>query len=297
MLTTINEYLKYLESVKNFSENTVTSYKKDLTELTNFLQETTGNVPTPEELDKRHIRSFLKNQIKTNKSKRTYNRKLASIKSLVKYLLKNEIIKKDIVSTIHSLKEERNLPEFVTKEQTDIINYKLYVTDFFSAREAMLFELFYSTGLRLSELWSLSVSDLNKDKISVIGKGSKQRLVPITKFVKQRLKEYLPYREEVLNDKGEITEYLFISRNGKHLTKRQIRNVVSKLISRMADVNKTSPHVLRHTFATHLLDNGADIMSVKELLGHESLSTTQIYTHVSLEKLKEVYKKAHPKGE
>jgi len=171
--------------------------------------------------------------------------------------------------------------------------------DFFSARESLIFEFFYGTGIRLSELYDMTVYTINytKGTISVIGKGSKQRILPVSDHIKNKNRKYLQFRGNVLSEHSKETDYLFISQNGDHLSKRQIQRIVKDKLKRLATVNKTSPHILRHTFATHLMDQGADIMAVKELLGHESLSTTQVYTHVSLERLKAIYKKAHPKGE
>ena len=295
----IEEFLKYLKNEKNYSDNTILAYRNDLFDLWNFIREKSGNNFEIKELTREKIRPYLRNLILKKLSKKTYNRRIASFKSFFNYLFRNKIIEKDVGSSISSIRTEQRLPEFVSSIQMKAIMESFDEGDFFSARESLIFEFFYGTGVRLSELYDMTIYTINHTKgtISVFGKGSKQRILPISDYIKNKHKKYLQFRKAVLSENGKDTDYLFLSQKGDHLSKRQIQRIVRDKLKRLATVNKTSPHILRHTFATHLLDQGADIMAVKELLGHESLSTTQVYTHVSLERLKEVYKKAHPKGE
>jgi integrase/recombinase XerC len=249
-------------------------------------------------VSRNEIRPYLRDLLMKKMSKKTYNRRVASIKSFFKYLFINGEVDKDVGSAINSVRTETRLPEFVGKEQMGSIMDHFTEDNFINSRESLIFELFYGTGIRLSELYDMKLNDLNsaRDVFSVIGKGSKQRILPISEHIKRKYGIYCKEREKVLSESGAACEYLFVGSRGTHLSRRQIERIVRDRLVLLATVHKTSPHVLRHTFATHMLDMGADIMSVKELLGHESLSTTQIYTHVSLEKLKQIYKKAHPKG-
>ena len=298
-LVNLNRFLNYLEKNRNYSENTIIAYKKDLVEVADYYYEVRKNDLTLKALNKNILKAFLRSVIQKKFSRKTYNRKVASLKSFLKYLFKNELIKTDLTSSISSLRVEKSLPDYVTEQQTELIFENLCSNDFLSSRESLIIEVFYSTGIRLAELHMLKTENFNRKAmlLKVLGKGNKERLIPISEYITEKLDSYLYYREEQLKTSKYHTDYLFISKYGNHLSRGGVQQVVRKLLLRMATVKKTSPHVLRHTFATHLLNNGADIMSVKELLGHESVSTTQIYAHVSIEKLKEVYKKSHPKGD
>ncbi|MBN2858355.1 MAG: tyrosine-type recombinase/integrase [Candidatus Delongbacteria bacterium] len=295
----INDFLIYLSKERNYSQNTVSSYKNDLYDLNRFLEKSLGEGFSPSVITRNEIRPYLREVLLSGKSKKTYNRRVASIKSFFKFLFITEQVEKDIGSAINSVRSESRLPEFVGNDQMIDLMEHFTETDFLTSRESLIFELFYGTGIRLSELYDMKVGDIKRgrDVFSVVGKGSKQRILPLSDHIKRKYEIYSGERETVLQDAGKSSEFLFIGNKGTHLSKRQIQRIVSDRLLKLATVHKTSPHILRHTFATHLLDKGADIMSVKELLGHESLSTTQVYTHVSLERLKKIYKKAHPKGE
>ncbi|MBU4485396.1 MAG: tyrosine-type recombinase/integrase [Candidatus Delongbacteria bacterium] len=294
----IVKFLEYLSKERNYSQNTVISYRTDLNDLCNHLEKSLGEGFSIKSITRNEIRPYLREIIMNNLSKKTYNRRVASIKSFFKYLFVTEQVDKDVGSAINSIRTETRLPEFVGKDQMMDIMVHFTEVDFATSRESLMFELFYGTGIRLSELYDMKINDLNpsRDVFSVIGKGSKQRILPVSGHIKRKYLRYSEEREKVLSDVGKNSEFLFISVTGSHLSKRQIQRIVSEILIKLATIHKTSPHILRHTFATHMLDKGADIMSVKELLGHESLSTTQVYTHVSLERLKQIYKKAHPKG-
>ena len=295
----LNSFLQYLEKNRNYSENTISAYKKDLVRVADFYFETRDTDLTIRNLNKNVLKAYLRTIIQRKLSRRTYNRNVASIKSFLKYLYKHKIIKSDIGSSISSVRLEKSLPDYIAQSQIKNIFSGLSENDFFSARESLMAEIFYVTGIRLSELHNIKKEDFKPGKklLHVWGKGKKERVIPLSDHILSKLKSYEYFREEKLKEVDNYTEFLFISRNGNHISKRQIQKIIKNLLIRLATVNKTSPHVLRHTFATHLLNNGADIMSVKELLGHESVSTTQVYTHVSVERLKEIYKKAHPKGD
>ncbi len=298
MKVLVEKFLNYLLKEKNYSKNTVISYKNDLNDLNSFLEKSMGSEFSIKSVTKDEIRPYLRSLLLNKMSKKTYNRRVASIKSFFKYLFVTNEVEKDVGSAISSVRTETRLPEFVGKEQMISIMEHFSEEDFISSRESLIFELFYGTGIRLSELYDMRLGDLNasRDVFSVIGKGSKQRILPMSAHIKRKYETYCKEREKVLTESGMKSEFLFVGNKGTHLSKRQIQRIVEEKLKALATIHKTSPHVLRHTFATHMLDMGADIMSVKELLGHESLSTTQIYTHVSLERLKQIYKKAHPKG-
>ncbi len=298
--THINTFGKYLLDIKNYSEHTIISYTNDLEKFDEFLNENSPNLEDIKLFTKKQIRLFLRFTKKENLSKKTYNRRVASIKGFCKYLYKTKVLETDISLSINSLRLDQRLPEYISITEMKNIFKNFRENDFLSARESLIFELFYGSGLRLSELWQLSFKDIDNYnlRISTIRKGGKKQFIPVTKQFFKKLKIYSTFRDEKISENGtEDTDHIFISKNGDHISKRQIQRIVSKTLIRLATISKTSPHVLRHTFATHLLDKGADIMDVKELLGHKSISTTQIYTHVSLEKLKNVYKLAFPKSE
>ena len=296
----IKEFTKYLSDIKNYSEHTITSYSNDLEKFNEFLYESYPNLEDIKLFTKKQIRLFLRHTKKENLSKKTYNRRVASIKGFCKFLYKTKVLETDITLTINSLRLDQSLPEYISIPEIKNIFKNFTENDFLAARESLIFELFYGSGLRLSELWQLTFKDIDNYnlRISTVRKGGKKQYLPVAKLFFKKLKTYSIFRGEKIAENGtEDTDHIFISKNGVHISKRQIQRIVSKTLVRLATISKTSPHVLRHTFATHLLDMGADIMDVKELLGHKSISTTQIYTHVSLEKLKNVYKQAFPKSE
>ena len=295
----IEKFLDHLLREKNYSKNTVISYRNDLTSLCSYLESSMKDDFSIKDVTRNEIRPYLRDLLMKKLSKKTYNRRVAAIKSFFKFLFVNGEVEKDVGSAVSSVRMETRLPEFVGKEQMKNIMDHFTEEDFITSRESLIFEFFYGTGIRLSELYDMKLKDINssRDVFSVIGKGSKQRILPMSAHIKRKYEIYSKEREKVLSEAGLTSEFLFIGNKGTHLSKRQIQRIVEVKLKALATVHKTSPHILRHTFATHMLDMGADIMSVKELLGHESISTTQIYTHVSLERLKKIYKKAHPKGD
>jgi integrase/recombinase XerC len=306
LLNCIDEFLLHLKEIKNFSENTIKSYNNDLTQLEYFLKKS-GFQQNLKKIDSRILKSFIselfdkKNII--NKSPKKYrinyntasiSRKISSIKSFFKYCLKKKYINNNPASLLIYPKTKKSVPYFLTETEMKNILEPLKSSEISITNKAII-ELFYSTGIRLSELINLKLSDVNFQKgiIKVTGKGNKSRLVPFGKITESAMKDYLEIRKiSDINKSG----YFFIDTKGKQFYKMKIQRLIAAHLKKETELRKKSPHIIRHTFATHLLDRGADIRALKELLGHSSLSTTQVYTHITHEKLKNVYRTAHPKA-
>ncbi len=299
-LVAINDFLTYMSSVRSYSDHTIEAYRRDLEQFYTFSCEYFNkDVVTLHEIDKVTLRHFLGMLTEAKYSARSAARKLASLKSFFRYCLKRGWIEKNPAYFIKSPKIPRTLPTVLSKEQTRKLFQNMDVHDFITARDAAILELFYASGIRLSELVNLRLRDIQfRNKlISVLGKGNKQRLLPLGRMSQEALKVYLHYYEQEFEKPGN-DDPLFVSRLGKNISVRNVRLRVEKYLKEVSNgAKKNSPHVLRHSFATHLLDEGADLESVRMMLGHESLSTTQIYTHVKMERLKEAYTKAHPRAD
>ncbi len=285
----IKDFLDYLIS-KNVSEHTIKSYEDDIVQFLNFLKE--RGIFDLNQIRADHIRDFLSHLIDNGYSNTSCARKISSIKSYMKFLKRIGRITQNPALSIKSPKKKRRSPSFLTEREMEELFNLLPRKTLLDIRNIAIFELLYGSGLRASELVNLKVSDINfyNETVSVLVKRKKYRIIPLTKKSIESLKEYLKFR-------GEKEGYLFLSKNGRRLTQRDLQRIVNRFISQVTTLTRMSPHTLRHTFATHLLTKGADLRAVQELLGHSSLSTTQIYTHYTVEKLKEVYKKAHPRGE
>lgn len=291
----ISAYLSYLEDERNYSQHTVVSYANDLAQYHAFLS---SNYP---DLLERHddtdpgvIRAFLGMQLDAGMSKKSVLRKLSTLRSFYKFLVRRTTVKRNPALAIVSPKVEKRLPQFVDK---DSMNAILALPDTGTpegARDAVILELLYGSGIRRAELIGLDLDDIDQRNLTVkvTGKGNKQRIVPVTGNAVQALRRYLPFRTPALPSERS----LLLNRTGERITPSVVQRIVRTYLSGSDGITKKSPHVLRHSFATHLLDNGADIMAVKEMLGHESLSTTQVYTHVTVERLKRIYQQAHPKA-
>ncbi len=291
----IKSFLVHLKKEKNFSKNTLISYETDLKELETFLEKKKGKVNF-KEIDRNILRDFVIDLNLKKKSFITIARKISSIRSFFKFLKRKNIIRKNPASYLITPKKEKRLPEVLSVEQMIKILEKPEKENVWARRDKAILELFYSTGIRLSELAGLDFAsiDYTGETIRVLGKGKKERIVPVGKKAILAIKDYLFLRKLLSDIK---TKALFINRQKQRLSERSIARIVKKNLSQVSEVKKKSPHIIRHTFATHLLDEGADLMAVKELLGHKNLSTTQIYTHVSVERLKKIYKQAHPRAE
>ncbi|MCF7833090.1 MAG: tyrosine recombinase XerC [Candidatus Marinimicrobia bacterium] len=296
----INDFLFYMRSVRSYSHHTIDAYRRDLEQFYAFSCEYFNkNEVSLQEIDKVTLRHFLGMLTEAKYSARSASRKLAALKSFFRYCLKRGWVEKNPAYSIKSPKIPRTLPTVLSKEQTRKLFQGIEVTDFITARDAAILELFYSSGIRLSELVNLRLRDIqfHNKLISVLGKGNKQRLIPLGGMCREALKVYLHYYEQEFKKPGN-DDPLFVSRLGTNISLRNVRLRVEKYLRQISDgAKKNSPHVLRHSFATHLLDEGADLESVRMMLGHESLSTTQIYTHVKMERLKEAYAKAHPRAD
>lgn len=291
----IQEYLSYLKVSLNYSPHTITSYENDLKQFENFLTLTFGKDDFDlNDLELTILKSFVAGLFDEDYSNRSISRKISLLKSFFKYLAKKKYIKKNVAATLIFPKLDKKLPSYLTESEAEKL-FEAEQTDKRKPLDAAILELFYSTGIRLSELINLKISNINFSikTIKVFGKGSKERIVPFGKNAELSINEYLKVRPIPAEGNSDI---LFLSSNGNKLYPMQVNRITKKSLEEVTELKKKSPHILRHTFASHLLDKGADIRAVKDLLGHESLSTTQVYTHISPEKLKKVYKQSHPRA-
>lgn len=285
----IDNYLDYLRCIKKYSSNTVNSYNEDITEYISVINKDIRKVCEED------IKKYLEYLYNKNISKSSISRKLSSIRGLYNYLYTNNKIDTNIFSDIHNPKKNKTLPNFLTDKEVSML-LDLKIDSIYFSRNSLIIELFYSTGIRVSELVNITLEDINMhDKtIKILGKGSKERIVYFGKYCFDKLNKYIN-DDRRLFDKYN-SKYLILNKNGNKITTRQIENIINYYTFRCGLNKKISPHVLRHTFATSMLNNGADIVSVKEYLGHESISTTSIYTHVTNEKIRDVYNNCHPRS-
>lgn len=291
------DYVNYLEFEKRYSEHTILAYKKDLNQFFEFAHEN-YEILYVAEISEPIIRSWLAQLIDEGISPKSVNRKISSIKSYFKFLIRTGKLSKNPVIQIQGPKQNKRLPVFVEESKMELLlKFTNEAEDFETCRDLLIMELFYTTGMRRAELIGLKTLDVNfaQSVIKVLGKRNKERLLPISKEVKNKIKSYLIYRDEEIEN-ASSQEFLFITKKAKKIYPKLVYRIVNSYLSKVSTQDKRSPHVLRHTFATHMLNNGADLNAVKELLGHASLAATQIYTHNTIEKLKEVYKQAHPKA-
>jgi integrase/recombinase XerC len=292
----IVEFLQYIRYEKNFSAHTVVAYRRDLSQFFEFLQ---NNYQTddPSLVEPDMIRSWMVSLLENNNSTRTVNRKLSCLKSYWHYLVRKDLTKKNPAQRIVSPKTKKCLPVFLkVDEMAEIFEQKGKNDDQFeNTRDRLIIEVFYQTGIRLSELIGISDDDMDTGTclLKVTGKRNKQRLIPFGPILKNEIIEYLTLRNE--NVEGNPVRF-FVRKNGLPLYPQMVYRMVHQKLTNVATLSKNSPHVLRHTFATTLLNNGAELNAVKELLGHSSLSATEVYTHTTFEELKKVYKQAHPRA-
>lgn len=287
----IDKFIQYLEIERNFAQNTIINYKIDLSQTLSFFSSI--NKKNIGEINYKIIRAFLTYLQQKNYSKTTLARKLACLKSFFKFLVKEDYIQTNPAAFLANPRLDKHLPTFLDVKESFALMDAPDCKTFLGLRDKAILETLYSTGIRIKELVTLNLSSLDffNGVISVIGKGNKERIVPIGSKAIEAINEYFKMRETLnLKDK----EALFINNRGKRLSDRWIRKLINKYIIKLSINKKVSPHTLRHTFATHLLDRGADLRFVQELLGHTSLSTTQKYTHLTTESLREIYLKTHP---
>ena len=303
--TEVEDFLRYVAHERQLSPQTVRAYTDDLAEFEEFLGRYYGSPEwTWAGVDRLAIRSFMGDcATRRGLAKSSIARKLSAVRSLYRYLHVEERVDANPARAVRTPKRDRTLPGFLTREQMDAVfaDAEVRAGDglFHGMRNLAIVELFYSTGMRLSELQGLTLEqlDLVSERVRVMGKGRKERIVPVGRMAVRALRHYYEARTLVMagSTRGD-RRAVFVGQTGKRLTVRQIQNIVGAFLKQVADDQGLSTHSLRHTFATHLLDSGADLMAVKELLGHASLSTTQIYTHTSKERLKKVYRQAHPRA-
>lgn len=285
-------FLEFIQYEKRASKHTLVAYSNDIKQFVTYLS-TTYEITKIAEVNHTIIRSWIVSLMEQKISPRSVNRKITTLKTLYKFLLRQSIVTENPMLKILSPKTSKRLPVFIEKEKMDnLLDDTVFGDDFEGQRNKLIIELFYATGIRLSELINLKQSnvDLYQSQIKVLGKRNKERIIPFNTILKDQIQQYITAKAD-LND-----EFLFINKNGKQLYEKFVYRIVNTYLSQITTVNKKSPHVLRHTFATHMLNNGADLNAIKELLGHANLSATQVYTHNTVEKLKNIHKQAHPKG-
>lgn len=297
VIDSFNEYKQYLIVEKGLSHNTITNYMLDLKSYQNFL-ESQFHVKNIEEIQTDHIREYLKFLTKNKRKSSTVARKLTSLKNYHIFLVKENYLSKNPTSPIDSPKKENKLPSVLTEEEVERLLDSIEVKDAISCRDKCMLETLYASGLRVSELVGLRLSDLNLDRgfIRCIGKGNKERIVPIGDYAVFWLKKYIECERDHLL-KNNKNQYLFLNYMGHPLSRQAFWKIIKQRALDCHIVKNISPHTLRHSFATHLLDHGADLRSIQEMLGHSKISTTTIYTHVSTAKMKEEYFKKHPRKE
>ena len=293
---TIQHFLDYLSFQKRYSNHTIVSYKNDLTAFFDFLLIQIGEIQLPE-IKPTFIRSWLADLKQHGMESKSINRKISTLKSFFKYQLRQHTILVSPMTAIISPKVKKRLPQFVDKkDMTTLLQHVEFPDTWAGKTDELILELFYNTGMRQAELTGLKEAAVSKSNstIKVLGKGNKERIIPVSNQLMHKLEEYIAEKRELhaAFDK----DVLLVTLSGKKLYPRYVYNTVNKYLSMVTTIDKKSPHILRHTFATHLMNNGADLNALKELLGHSSLAATQIYTHNTIEKLKNIHKKAHPKA-
>lgn len=292
----IQSFLDYLKFEKRYSPHTLISYEHDLASFFAFLSLNYGDIPLAD-ITHGYIRSWLAEMKGNNITSRSINRKISSLRSFFKYHLKRGAITILPTAQVTAPRISKRLPVFIKESETTELIMALQQSsdDWKSLNAAMLISLFYATGMRLSELIGLREKqvDRSRSQIRVWGKGNKERLIPVSGEI---LRSIQSYQEQKTKEFGESGDFLLVTEKGKKMYPKYAWLLVNKYLGQASTLEKKSPHVLRHTFATHLVNNGADLNAVKELLGHASLAATQVYTHNTIEKLKNVHKKAHPKA-
>ncbi len=293
---TIQPFINYLKFQKRYSQHTIISYTNDLRSFFDFIQYQFGATALSD-LKATFVRSWLAELKQQEMESKSINRKISTLKSFFKYQLREQTIKVSPMTAIISPKVKKRLPQFVESSDITTLLQSVEFPDTWAGKtDRLILQLFYNTGMRQAELVGLKEADISKanNSIKVLGKGNKERIIPVSNQLLGHMFEYMG------DKKIRFEEYdkncLLITAAGKRLYPRYVYNAVRKYLSLVTTISKKSPHVLRHTFATHLMNNGADLNAVKELLGHSSLAATQIYTHNTIDKLKDIHKKAHPKA-
>ena len=292
----IEKFIDYLQIEKNYSSNTLSAYKKDLIEFKNFINENFDKYPI-EHAEYKAIRLWIVELVNKSLSNRSINRKVSSLKSFYKFLVKTDTIGSSPLLAHSPLKQSKKIQVPFSKEEINsLLDSDSFKNDFRGVLQKTIITFFYFTGVRRIELINIKESDINMDSstIRIMGKRSKERIIPMLPKLKKSIVDYLYLRSQEFNKKN--LEYLFVSSSGSRLSEKYVYRTVNEYFKLVSPKVKKAPHVLRHSFATHLINEGADINSVKELLGHSSLSATQVYSHTSMERIKEVFKNSHPRA-
>lgn len=291
-----DQFLNYLKYEKRASEHTLKAYASDLAQLSDYLLRT-YDIHTIQEAGYQQLRSWMVFLLQSGQQARSVHRKISTVKACFKYLRRQGLVAQDPTQRLVRPKLAKRLPMVVEHKQMAVLLDELtFEESFEGVRDKTMLEIFYGCGLRLSELIGLKVTDIDllSATIKVLGKRNKERIIPISPLLSRQIAVYLSQRNTTFGDSGESR--FFLTSKGQAMYPRLVYSIVKRNLSLVTTIEQRSPHVLRHTYATHLLDNGADLNAVKELLGHSSLAATQVYTHNSIEKLKEVYRKTHPKA-
>ncbi len=286
----LENYLKYLQYQKNYSLHTITSYEEDIKEFLEYIKSENINMF---KITYDEIRFYLMYLSKKKDINSTISRKISALRSFYKYLQNNNKIDNNPFTLINLPKKDKKLPRFFFYNELEELFNTPKLNTPLGQRDRLILEMLYATGVRVSELVSIRISDISDHTIKILGKGNKERIVRFGDYCDEILKMYLNDGHYKLNADS---DYLFLNNNGEQLTDRGVRYLLDKIISKTTIEKKISPHMLRHSFATHLLNEGCDILTVQELLGHESLSATAIYTHVTNDRLKDVYFRTHPRA-
>ncbi len=292
----IQPFINYLKFEKRYSRHTIISYETDLVSFFDYMVIQYGETPL-NQISHIYIRSWLASLKDGALTSKTINRKISTLKSFFKYQLKVAAITQSPMTKVVAPKNEKRLPSFVEhKDIQTLLSHVEFPENWQGKTERLLINLFYNTGMRLNELINLKKTGINysNHSLKVLGKGNKERIIPLSPEVVSNIKTYLEQQQTEFPQLN--NDLLLVDQNGKPLSPRKVYSSVKKYLSLVTTIERRSPHVLRHTFATHLMNNGADLNAVKELLGHSSLAATQVYTHNTIDKLKNIYKKAHPKA-
>ncbi|MBS1234170.1 MAG: integrase [Bacteroidetes bacterium] len=287
----VENFIRYITTLKHYSVHTVTSYKKDLQQFMAFCSLPEGQFP-----DHHHIREWIVDMMSRGIAARSVNRKLSALKSFYHYLVRENILESNPVKKVILPRTDKKLPVFVHEKNMDMLLDNINFGDNFEGiRNRLIIEMLYFTGMRVNELTQLKCSDLNlyESSLKVLGKRNKERIIPLIPEMVTTLNEYLTKRSELA---AENNEYLLLTMKGAKVYNRMAYRIVHQYLTLVTTLDKRSPHVLRHTFATHMLNKGADLNAIKEILGHANLSATEVYTHNTFEKLKKIYKQAHPRA-
>jgi integrase/recombinase XerC len=290
----ISFFLKYIKYEKRSSDHTTTAYGTDMKQFADYLVRN-YDFHHPELADFQMIRSWIVAMVEMQVENRSVNRKIATLRTFYKFLLLKKVIEKDPMIKISALKTQKNIPEFVREKELDnLLDDVEFPDDFAGVRDKLILELLYGTGMRLSEMIDLKERDIDfySRTVKVLGKRNKERIIPINQPLVKLIQDYQNYK----NSEGLAHEYLIVSEKGNQAYPVMIQRITKKYLSLVTTLAKKSPHILRHSYATHLLNNGAELTAIKDLLGHTSLSATQVYTHNSMEKIKKIYQQAHPKA-